>query len=326
MFDWTQIDTTPTTQPSLTSLDSWQCAIPLTDHVIIEVKGPDAEKFLQGQCTCDFKAINAGAFSLGAHCNVKGRMVSSFTAAKLGQDGFGLRVHRSNAVNALATLKKYAVFSKVSLAISETLAPIVTFNLENSAVTSVKASAGEWAVLEAAGAPVLGTSLVHAQGVQELWLSKDLIQAILNSSPIADSSAWLAYTTANGIAEVTSESTEMFIPQEINLQLLNGVSFNKGCYTGQEIIARMHYKATLKKHMYRAQHTAPAPAVGSQVINGEGKSVGQVVQSVSTPQGADILVLALDSSLNDQNVHCEANPEQKLQWHPLPYAIPLTEN
>lgn len=65
MFDWTQLNTAATTTP--TSAKSWQCAIPLLDHVLIEVKGPDAEKFLQGQCTCDFKSIANGKFSLGAH-------------------------------------------------------------------------------------------------------------------------------------------------------------------------------------------------------------------------------------------------------------------
>lgn len=322
MFDWTQINTTATATPN--SAESWQCAIPLLDHVLIEVKGPDAEKFLQGQCTCDFKSIANGKFSLGAHCNVKGRMVSSFTAAKLGSEHFGLRTHKSNAENALATLKKYAVFSKVTLEISSSLAPVAVFNAQANEIPFFDATA------EAGFSTALGQGarLPHTNNMQELWLTHEHIQQLLEQLPVAAPHNWLAYNIAQGIAEVTADSTEQFIPQEINLQLLGGVSFNKGCYTGQEIVARMHYKATLKKHMYRAQlaATTSAPATGSQLVNEEGKNVGQVVQSVTTATGAEILALALDTVAHSENVHCETNPQQKLQWLALPYAIPLTEN
>lgn len=322
MFDWTQLNTAATTTP--TSDESWQCAIPLLDHVLIEVKGPDAEKFLQGQCTCDFKSIANGKFSLGAHCNVKGRMVSSFTAAKLGAEHFGLRTHKSNAENALATLKKYAVFSKVTLGISSSLAAVAVFNTQANEVPFFDATAevGFSTTLEQ------GARLTHTKSMQELWLARENIEQLLEQLPVAAPHYWTAYNIAQGVAEVTADSTEQFIPQEINLQLLGGVSFNKGCYTGQEIVARMHYKATLKKHMYRAQlaPSTSAPDTGTALINEEGKNVGQVVQSVTTDAGAQILALTLDTAAHSQNVHCEANPQQKLQWLALPYAIPLTEN
>lgn len=319
MFDWTTVNLPPHSEADSLNTEDWQCIVPLRNHSIIVVEGPDAEKFLQGQCSCDFKQINKEEFSLGAHCNPKGRMISSFTAAKLGNDRFGLRVHTSIAQLALAALQKYAVFSKVRLSVSDTYAAVAIFNSQNQKIPGFLSDLQQ----ATSRSTSFGTHLAHSTHVQEVWCTQpqlDRLGDIINQAP----DAWTFYNLERGQTEVTAETTEKLIPQEINLQLLNGVSFTKGCYTGQEIIARMHYKATLKKHLYRATTSGDLPAINSAVTDGAGKNVGAVVQAVKLRNKIEMAVLATDTALNDA-AYCDADNTQKLQWLALPYAIPLSE-
>lgn len=321
MFDWSTVPLPLPIPLSSKDMNHWNCVIPLQDHVIIVVKGPDAEKFLQGQCTCDFKAVANQEFSLGAHCNPKGRMISSFTTAKIDNDAYGLRVHASIAEIALAALKKYAVFSKVELEISTSLGAVCIFYTENTPLPLFQTE------LEAGKSTYQSgvTHLAHSNTVQEVWACAEEISTLPASLPVASTLYWSLYAISEGIAEVTKTTTEALIPQEVNMQLTGGVSFTKGCYTGQEIIARMHYKATLKKHMYRAIVGSPEASTGTAVVNSEGKSVGKIVQSSTEGAYTHVLALVNDTNKEENNAYCDTTNREKLQWLPLPYAIPLTE-
>ena len=295
------------------------------------VTGEDAEKFLQGQCTSDFKRLANKEWLLGAHCNVKGRMHSSFYAARINEDSIGLRIHRSIAEPALAALKKYIVFSKAQITIKPAyliglVLPANSKTLPDS--TLQLPDTGQYSIQ-----PELGSVLRLDESRAEIWAEdeqslRNLWSKLPADSELGSDALWQQLNIAYGIAEVRADSFEKLIPQELNFQLLNGISFSKGCYTGQEIIARMHYRANLKKHLYRAQTTLTIsdqePVFGTRVLSTNLSNGGFVVSAVHISERYwELLVLIKDDLIDVNSAFLELNSQPKLSWLPLPYAIPL---
>lgn len=164
---------------------------------LLNITGPDAKRFLQGQLTCHLEEISLAHSQLGAHCNPAGRVISLFRLF-LYQNSYYLQMPIPTVPLALAALQKYAIFFKVHLADASHYLKEIACHLRPDP--------------------------------PEQWHYLDLM--------------------AN-IPAIYPETSEKFLPHDINLPLLNAVSFNKGCFTGQEIIARMHYRGKLKKHLER---------------------------------------------------------------------------
>ncbi len=212
--------------------------VPLRDYAFISVEGPDAIKFLQGQCTCDFNALENTRFILGAHCTPKGRMLATFTAAKIDEDAVLLRLQKGIAENTLNALKKYAAFSKVSLSLQDTWLSFAIINEQHSEqqtpITPNKKDADKEVTLQ------------HAPSIKEVWFNTKCDNDVLSQYsqlPIYDTQQyWELKNIERGVAELNEPLVEKLLPQEINFQFVNGISFKKGCYTGQEIIARVHYR------------------------------------------------------------------------------------
>ena len=188
----------------------------LTPLSMVVVSGAQAETFLQSQLTCDVTQANSTTALLGAHCNIKGRMVSLFHLFKQ-DDAFCLLMPEEVVEIAAKALKKYAQFSKDVVITIETALPFV-------GVTD------EPADIFLGNAPQYGLQCSEdkAEGAFADW--QDIM--------IQNHHAWL-----------TPETLGQFLPHDINLPKLGGVSFKKGCFIGQEIIARMEYLGKLKKHV-----------------------------------------------------------------------------
>lgn len=295
---------------------------PLTNYALITVTGPDTEKFLQGQCTCDFASLShvepSGpdmlTGSLGAHCTPKGRMIASFVAAKLDEQTIGLRVHKSIVEPALASLRKYGVFSKVDIQRNEDTALFGILNTTAEADVALKTISGKY---------ISQSTLLNECWIKTTDFTKDQ-QNITEHFVFVEENYWQLNNIQNGVGEVRSETVEALLPQEINFQLTNAISFKKGCYTGQEIVARMHYKAQLKKHMRRAEIDSTFPPAPGEVIHilENDKKLGTVIYSAQKSQSqCELLVLANDDSILDQSVKLGDELQVKLRWLPLPYAI-----
>jgi tRNA-modifying protein YgfZ len=202
----------------------------LSGHGMIKISGPQAAKLLQGQLSCDVDAIVSGSGAMGAHCNPKGRVISLFYAARI-HDDFYLIMPAALVPAALAALKKYAPFYKAELADSGHNYHIA--GCRNDDVTHA-----------AAAINVPGTD-------RKIILTTD--------APAADCSAedWKQLDMLQGIPAVYPQTSGKFLPHELNLPALNAVSFSKGCYTGQEIIARLHYRGKPKTHMHHGCSQTP---------------------------------------------------------------------
>ena len=253
------------------------CVVPRVNRALLRVSGPDAVKFLQGQCTCDLNQLTDGELLLGAHCTHKGRMNSSFVIAPLASDAIGLQIHSSITEHAFTSLKKYIVFSKAEIAVADDIGSVYLAGPEAEKILRkldlFPPSAGRFFQ---AGRITL---LQHAENQFEIWAPEETLLDVCQSAPVlATENQVDLLGVRRGIGEIRAETVEEFIPQDLNFQFTGGVSFSKGCYTGQEIIARMHYKGKIKKHMYRGVADVPGlPVPATAIVDSAGKNAGKIV-------------------------------------------------
>ncbi|SDS80845.1 hypothetical protein SAMN05216421_2236 [Halopseudomonas xinjiangensis] len=269
----------------------------LDQEGIIALEGPDTARFLQGQVTCDVNAIQVGHSTLGARCNPKGRMQSSFRLLRVAEEQYLLVLHKGLLERQIAELKKYAVFFKTQLrdASSEWL----RLGLRSDRLERVLVDNDLPCPTETGGHEQAATGVVLrvADAAVELWLKPDQapthVQRLSGTAAMASSQAWLLWQVRAGIGQVFPETYESFIPQMLNLQQLGGVSFRKGCYTGQEIVARMQYLGKLKRRMYRllvAGEALPPPATPI-VDSASGQTVGEIVMAAQSESGVEALAV-----------------------------------
>jgi folate-binding protein YgfZ len=234
-------------------------------YTLIKISGPDAAKFLQGQFSCDVEALEDNSWSYGTANTPKGRMYWLFVIARIDGD-FWIRVHKDIADAGIAVLSKYKVFFKCEITVQSEFSVYGTKEICD--VNSRSIELNEQGFRRAA----------DSSGSRcELW-SKTSSES---SSSEKDLELWLKEDASQGIPELYPETTDTFILQQLNLQDLGAVSFKKGCYTGQEIIARMKFLGKLKKKMYHFTVNSDAhqkALPGSNIVDSEGKKVGQLVR------------------------------------------------
>lgn len=292
------------------------------NHRFISISGPDAIKFLQGQCSCDLLALPEKQFSFGTLNSPKGRMYSLFKVMKTEQ-GLLLSVEQSLLESTLDKLRKYAVFFKCELA--------ETSEYRAFGLIGLPLSEPVFQVTEAKGGYLLALS--KTEQLHEVWLSashtlqdlSSLFPEIPEEAAIEPASAekWYALETLCGIPALYANTQDEFILQTLNLQQLGAVSFKKGCYTGQEIIARMKFLGKLKKKAYllRSEQTAIADA-NSNLLDSQGNKCGTLVRahhSESTGSVA-LAVLSMEDADHLDYVYLAGNPEIPFSVAALDYA------
>ncbi|AZE88140.1 YgfZ/GcvT domain-containing protein [Pseudomonas orientalis] len=297
---------------------------PLNHEGVLAVRGADAAKFLQGQLTCNLNYLSDTQASLGARCTQKGRMQSSFRILLQG-DGVLLAMASELLDLQLADLKKYAVFSKSKL--TDESATWVRFGLANADQA-----------LSALGLalPVETDSVVRTEaliairvspGRAELWApaehSESLRSQLAQTLPQAELNEWLLGQIRAGIGQVMPQTRELFIPQMLNLQAVGGVSFKKGCYTGQEIVARMQYLGKLKRRLYRLSLvTAQLPEPGTALFApSHNSSIGEVVIAANADQSIELLAVLQAEAADNGDVRLGSLEGPGLQLLDLPYAL-----
>jgi folate-binding protein YgfZ len=296
----------------------------LTHEGLLAVRGPDASKLLQGQLTCNLNYLDEHSASLGARCTPKGRMLSSFRIIQQA-DGYLLAMASELLTEQLAELQKYAVFSKSKLSDESALwvrfglhggdATLASLDLELAAASDSVARNGELLAVRLSDgrselwAPRAQAEQLHAQ------LAAQLTAAPLNS--------WLLAQVRAGIGQVFGATREAFIPQMINLQALGGVSFKKGCYTGQEIVARMQYLGKLKRRLHRLSLSGDVlPDIATPIFSPiHASSVGDVVLAAHTDDGIELLAVLQEDALNDGRLHLGSLEGGALQRLELPYKL-----
>lgn len=297
---------------------------PLSHEGVLAVRGVDASKFLQGQLTCNMDYQSEATATLGARCTQKGRMQSSFRILLEG-DGVLLAMASELIEPQLLDLRKYAVFSKSKL--NDESAAWVRFGLSHAdnALVSLGLDLPETtdSVVRANDLIAIRVSPARA----ELWVRAD--QALDVRGRLAEQLSegslndWLLGQIRAGIGQVFAQTREEFIPQMINLQAVGGVSFKKGCYTGQEIVARMQYLGKLKRRQYHlslegSEVPEPGVALFSPV---HASAVGNVVMAARSASGIELLAVLQADAVEDGNIRLGTADGIALQLGELPYTL-----
>ncbi|NVZ19488.1 CAF17-like 4Fe-4S cluster assembly/insertion protein YgfZ [Pseudomonas costantinii] len=297
---------------------------PLSHEGVLAVRGSDAAKFLQGQLTCNLNYLSDTQASLGARCTQKGRMQSSFRILLQG-DGVLLAMATELLEPQLADLKKYAVFSKSKL--TDESAAWARFGLSNAD----QALATLGLELPAETDSIVRTDTLIAIRVSpdraELWVPAEQAETVHNQLAAqlkeTDLNEWLLGQVRAGIGQVMPQTRELFIPQMLNLQAVGGVSFKKGCYTGQEIVARMQYLGKLKRRLYRLSlDAAELPEPGTPLFSSShNSSIGEVVIAAKADQSIELLAVLQAEAADSGDVHLGTLEGPGLELLELPYQL-----
>ena len=277
-------------------------AMPLANRGILAVTGPDSRKLLQGQCTADAQQMPNGSWTLGGLCTPKGRLYANFRLVCLDDEHFWLVMPRANIADTLERLGKYAAFFKCELT-------DISLQWHGIALAGAEASGQPGGVRTDAA-----VTLELGDGRELLWLNplaephyENRLQTLETEASWLPESHWDQAEIAAGLVWITPETQETFLPQAIAWDQLGGVSFSKGCYTGQEVVARLHYKGSSKKGLRRVSGAGPAPAALTRLQDENGKAVGDLAAAVGVDSDSwtGLAVLSLQAeqiTLNDRPV------------------------
>lgn len=302
---------------------------PLTEHAFLRCEGPDAAKFLQGQLSCDIQQLSLEHAGLGSHSSPKGRMLSSFRIMQTGEHSYILRVHQSIKAQALQALKKYIVFSKAEIIIDEN---IVAFGLHgqqaqthlNNLLTTPSSVDYQQCIHNKT--VIVCSSVRHAsfEIYTDAATAKTYWQSLEKNIATFSHQQHLRLEIELGLAFVELASYEQFTPQTFNYQLTDAISFKKGCYTGQEIVARLHYLGKLKRQMYHYKlrsATELSVAQSIQLEAGKG-SVGDIISAIQTAENEWHVLISLseEAFAAEQLLHTPSGEQlQVLARYPLEY-------
>ncbi|MFP5409534.1 MAG: YgfZ/GcvT domain-containing protein [Gammaproteobacteria bacterium] len=294
---------------------------------LIAFEGEDTATFLQGQLTNDVRALHADAAQWNGYCSPKGRLLGNFLMWRQGDDTC-LQLSRDIVASVLKRLSMFILRARVKGrdASDETVRLVVAGPQAAAAVQAAMgalpeapmrsaAVANGWVVRVGVDKFVLSVAPGHAESVWQMLRQS----ATPVGAPVWD---WLRLNA--GIPMIVAATQEQFVPQMVNYEALGGVSFQKGCYPGQEIVARSQYLGKLKRRMFLAHVDADA-APGDSIYSAdlEGQASGTVVNAAPAPDGGcDLLVVAQVESAAAQTLHLKALDGAALQLKPLPYALP----
>lgn len=281
----------------------------LTSSPIISIAGPDAEKFLQGQLTVDMKEINPAQSRLFAHCNAKGRV--KFSGRLFFKDeAYYAKLPAGMTAIALNSLKKYAVFSKVKL--EDVSGNYTTMGILTTQPKLLNITLPQLPDETVTIDNCLLTRLSDTQNIRyEIFGSTEALQKLtakLNITEFSEDFLWNYYNVRTGIAEIQPETTELFTPHHLNYGKFNAIGLTKGCYTGQEIVARMHYLGKMKESLVIVKCSGEElPLAGSACYADSNKTsnIGNLVSVAKGPDGIYALASLRNETLTLENLFLE---------------------
>jgi hypothetical protein len=292
---------------------------------LLQISGADALVFLQGQVTNDVKQLNGQIAHHSGYCNPKGRLLALFLAFAH-KDHIHLQLPKELIAPIAKRLKMYVMRSKVEIEdVSDSIIKIglngaKAIELLNPLFSQIPQNDYELVTLEKGALIKLPGNQPRFEIFTDIANASAIWNSLAQHTKIADAAYWELLEIQAGIPEVYAKTQEEFVPQMLNLDLLNGINFKKGCYTGQEIVARTHYLGTVKRRTQLAHiDGATQPKAGDDVLNSSGDIIGKVVRcSPSYNGGYDLLAeLRLESvEAGPLNVNGDT-----LDLQQLPYKI-----
>ncbi len=294
------------TQPlPATSLPALMGAVRLTDWGVIRAAGADARKFLHGQLTQDVELMPLGDVRLAGYCSAKGRLLASFVMWRDGPEDVLLACSADLLPAVLKRLSMFVLRAKCKLSDATAELPLWGCVGELPVGPALRLPDAAWD----------GATVPRA-----LWVGADLPLA-----PSISLSTWLGLEAASGVPRVVAATVEQFVPQMVNLELVGGVNFKKGCYPGQEVVARSQYRGTLKRRAQLMVCDTPLQP-GQEIFHDadRGQPAGMVVLAGSLPGAPEVALVEVKlASLEGGSLHAGTPLGPLLRVVPLPYALPV---
>ena len=292
---------------------------PLPHLGVIRAQGEDAASFLHGQLTQDFSLLGTGEARLAAFCNAKGRMLASFVGFKRAQDDILLVCSRDLLPAALKRLSMFVLRSKARL--SDASAEFALHGVAGEALQALLPGPQAPWKLSQSGAGHL-VQLYPADG-QPRALSVGPAAEAPPAGPALDTALWQWGEVRSGVATITQPIVEAFVPQMLNYESVGGVNFKKGCYPGQEVVARSQFRGTLKRRAFIA-HADAELAAGQEVFQAADaeQPAGLVAQAAPAPGGGWDAIVSLQLSAADAgDLHALRADGPPLRLLALPYLL-----
>lgn len=298
----------------------------LNDLAVITLTGTDATSFLQSQLTQDINVLGPDKAAVAGYCTARGRLLASMIVVQKGSDqsdGWLLLTKADAALSFGQRLRMFVLRAKVDVTVSETIVVGVRSKQAAQPYTVERHDNQIWISAPVRDhAPYARWWLLDNQGGS----AQALDDAAQTSA--ADIQSWQADDISAGLPWVQAATQEAFIPQTINMDLINGVSFTKGCYPGQEVVARSHYRGTIKRRMAYATG-APVPIesthalIGSDTFdaNRPGRPCGRVINAAVGSDALHVLIEVQLADLESADFRLESDTGPAITIAPLPYNI-----
>ena len=309
----------------MTSTAALTGALRLTDWGLIRAQGPDAASFLQGQLTQDVAHLPPDRARLAGYCSAKGRLLASFVLWRVDAETVLLACSADLLASTLKRLSMFVLRAKCKL--SDVSAELALYGLAGAAAGSLlgdAAPATPWGLATFGAGQVL--RLPDAAG-QPRWLLAQPADAPAPTLPALPTDTWQWLEVQSAVARISAPTVELFVPQMINLELVGGVDFQKGCYPGQEVVARSQYRGTLKRRAFVFDADS-ALAAGQEIFHSAdpGQPAGKVVLAAPRPGGgSSALVETKLAALDSGQLHAGSAEGPLLTRTALPYPIPLDQ-
>ena len=301
---------------------------PLDHFGSVSLTGPDAPKFLQGQITCDVNKVTQSQGQAGAYCTPKGNVIANFDLVTH-TDTLLLHMPLGMVEVVQKAMAKYIVFSKAELSDSS----------NDWCRFAVWGDEAKECIKDAFGA-VPDRQLSCAQGAHSLvWGTQSaasefiaycrpeakaqVIGLLEQRASLAGMDKWEALQINQGLMYVTADISDSYVPQMLNLQATGAIDFKKGCYTGQEIVARMQYLGKLKRHLFIGQvNTSEALHIGQQIDASKRKNVGRITSAAANGENTYTFTAVINrTEAMEDELHLHELDNTAISLSPLPYEI-----
>lgn len=315
-------------QAELRAVQTGTVLCDLSHFSLLCFSGEDSRAFLHSQLSSDVQKLATATAQYSSYCTPKGRVLASFLLWQ-SAEGYFAQLHGGLRESIQSRLAKFVLRSKVKIGDSSGTRVSMGLAGNNAEMLAKKC-------FVAIPQSVLGAA--HDESVTLIRLSPDRFQIIATAeqaptlweklsrgATAVGNRCWDWLNIRNGIPVITPATQEQFVPQMLNMEIIGAVSFNKGCYPGQEVIARTQHLGTLKRRMYLANiFSENSPQPGEELFSGDvqGQASGMIVNAAASPEGGyDVLAVIQIASAYIEDVHWKSYNGPILKLLPLPYSV-----
>ncbi|MDQ6639357.1 MAG: folate-binding protein [Pseudomonadota bacterium] len=294
----------------------------LADRGVIRARGADAATFLQGQLTNDVANLASGSARLAGFCSAKGRLQASFIVWRVAADEFLLSCPTSVLAPTLKRLSMFVLRAKCKL--SDASDEVALLGVVGPAAAAILGDATVWQLRPLGAASVI--RVADGAGLRRAFVAAPIGgEADVAAAPAMTLANWHWLEVESGIVTVEAATVDRFVPQMVNFELVGGVDFQKGCYPGQEVVARSQYRGTTKRRTFLfdcdAVPTAGADVYAAGAASEPAGTVANAAPHPEHPGGSALVEVRLAALSADLRLGALDGP--RLRQRALPYPVPL---